>query len=249
MNFSGSLHPYLKATISGLSKPQVHAFRLRTDRDVPLSLCLLVLAGWIDTDLTDATVSVKLGYVGGDEWPLYTGYVETAFPDGSQTACILREGVRKFEFGTVEMSYHKEKADRILADILDAAGIDGRSITCPSVELPRFAVFGVSPLVAVRQLVETLGTFQDMTDTRFFFDAEGKFHFGKTSDTGKNSGPSLTLKTGSGILASQGKRIETVPLPVRHSQAITVESASKTTSGTNLRMGPGGNYLEVDCAA
>jgi hypothetical protein len=71
---------------------------------------------------------------------------------------------------------------------------------------------------------------------RFFFDAENIFHFGTGEDTGKNEGIELALETGKNIVKRGEGYVETLHLPLRHSQSLTIDGAPVETIRTDLAL-------------
>jgi hypothetical protein len=71
-------------------------------------------------------------------------------------------------------------------------------------------------------------------DLRYFFDADNVFHFGTGEDTGKNEGAEITLATGKNIVKRGEGWVETLPLPVRHSQSLTIDGTPVETIRTEL---------------
>jgi hypothetical protein len=60
------------------------------------------------------------------------------------------------------------------------------------------------------------------------------FRFGRFDDTGKNEGPAVRLETGRNIISKGDGWVEILPMPVRHSQAVTVDGAALKTIRTDL---------------
>lgn len=246
MKFDGSaaLRPIIAATLGGASAG-ISFFRLFTDRDIPLSLCELRLPGKASKDYAGSTAVVKLGYRGMSTWTAFTGWADRSFFDGRETTLVLRECPTKFTEASVSLSYRKEAASRILSDILDAGEVKTRKLTVPGVTLDRFAVEKASPFEAVQKLIGALGSYDDASELRFFFDGAGAFRFGTQGDTGKNEGEAVEFDRGAGIIKEGDGVVEVPPAPLRHSQAFKLKGASKSSFRTRLIASPARSRLEV----
>jgi hypothetical protein len=239
-----ALRPVISAKVGG-SEVGVSFFRLLTDRDIPLSLGELRMPGKASTDYADATVAVKFGFRDLATWTAFTGWADRSFFDGRETTLVLRECPKKFTEGEVSLSYRKEAASRILSDILDAGGVSTKKVTVPSVKLDRFAVEKVSPFEAVQKLIGAIGSYEDASKIRYFFDEAGAFRFGTPDDTGKNEGEAVEFDEGAGIIAQGDGVVEVPPAPLRHSQAFTLKGSSVTSFRTRLTASPARSRLEV----
>ena len=110
----------------------------------------------------------------------------------------------------------------ILQDILDAAGVGSRAITCPSVELARFSSASLPASSCLSLLVKALEE-HGHSGLRFFFDAKNVFRFGTLDDTGINEGATVALESGKNIVRKGPGWVEVLPMAIRHSQVVTVD--------------------------
>jgi hypothetical protein len=130
-------------------------------------------------------------------------------------------------------AYRKETAKGILQDTLDAAGITDSSITCPAITLARFSTDTITADMCIDLLIRAMEQ-HGAGDLRFFFDAENIFHFGTSEDTGRNEGIEIALETGKNIIRRGAGFVETLPLPLRHSQSLTIDGIPVETIRTDL---------------
>jgi len=174
-------------------------------------------------------------FIGNEKHLLFTGEIYKVADCGAYRDLILTDGFKKLCDTFISAAYRKEKAQVILQDALDSAGIDKTSITCPSVEIARFSTEKIPADRIITQLIKALEE-HGHAGLRFFFDAENKFHFGTVEDSGKNEGKAFEFVTGKNILKKGNDRIEVLPLPIRHSQKVIVDGKDRMPSRTELRL-------------
>ena len=141
-------------------------------------------------------------------------------------------------------AYRKEKAASILEDILGAAGINEKSVTCPDVELARFSTQTIPARMCIDLLIDALKE-HGAEGLVYFFDEKDVFHFGTIADTGKNEGEAETFETGKNIVSSGSGWIEVLPRPVRHSREITVNGKTLLTMRTDLTISRSSSRLTL----
>jgi hypothetical protein len=163
----------------------------------------------------------------------FTGVIYSANTHGKYRELLLADGYKKLCETDFTAAYRKEKAAAILDDILGAAGIDKKSVTCPDVEMARFSTPSVPARRCVDLLIAALREHGEEGLT-YFFDEKDIFHFGTPRDTGKNEGKAETFETGKNIVRSGSGWIEVLPLPIRHTQDITVNGRPLITARTDL---------------
>jgi hypothetical protein len=127
----------------------------------------------------------------------------------------------------------KEKAAAILDDILAAAGITEKSVTCPGVELARFSTPAVTARFCIDLLVDALKE-HGAEGLCHFFDEKDVFHFGTDADTGRNEGGAFSFEAGKNILRTGPGWTEVLPRPVRHTRNVTVDGRELETVRTDL---------------
>lgn len=219
------------------------SFRLVTDQCLPTAICELEYPSSVDfgKDGDEIVVSLKTPESSS---LLFTGQVYDAKVYGSARRLSLADGYKKLFDTTLSTAYRKEAAGVILSDILDAAGIADRNITCPDVEIPRFSHAEKTVVELLASLIETLKSF-GFSGVRYFFDAENIFRFGTIDDSAVNTGEVLSLETGKTIIEKRPGRIVTFPAAFRHSQNLEVDGMSLIATRTELVLSAHRSYLAI----
>jgi hypothetical protein len=237
-------YPVLIVSVNGSPVDRRPAmFRLMTDQAVPAVTAQLSYPAEVSSGASGDEITVSLC---SDDtiYLLFTGTIYDARRRGAYRCLSLTDGYKNLCDTEVMPAYRKEKAQAILQDILDAAGITGTNITCPDIILNRFSTERISADRCIRLLIHALSEYGE-TGIRYFFDAENIFRFGTGKDTGKNNGPVFNFKTGKHIIERGDGRIEILPLPVRHSQNITVDGAALETVRTEMTISPQSSRLTL----
>jgi hypothetical protein len=178
------------------------------------------------------TIRVSLAFE--EETACYiTGTVYKVYDEGKNRVLALTDGYQKLCDTMVTPAYRRERARRILQDTLDAAGIKDTAISCPDVEVGRFSTMNINGARCITLLIKSLEE-HGYKRLRYFFDAENVFHFGTGEDTGRNEGETVAFKSGKNIITKGDGYIEVLPLPIRHSQKITVDGIAMETIRTDL---------------
>lgn len=219
------------------------SFRLVTDQCLPTAICELEYPSSVQfgKDGDEVVVSLKTPE---KTTVLFTGQVYDAKVYGNVRKLSLADGYKKLFDTALSTAYRKEAAGVILSDILDAAGITDRQITCPDVEILRFSHAEKTAVELVASLVETLKTF-GFSGLRYFFDAENLFRFGTIDDSAVNTGEALSLETGRTIIEKRPERIMTFPAAFRHSQILEVDGVSLVATRTELVLSARRSYLAI----
>jgi hypothetical protein len=226
-------HPILNVSVNGAAiEKRPSSFSLMTDDGIASVVSFLKFPADSEIGKSGDPVKVHLS-VAGQEYLLFTGNVLAAGIHGAYRDLILTDSYSKLFKTPVTAAYRKENAKVILSDTLDIAGIEKTSITCPAVEIARFSTEKITAFLCIKLLIKTLEE-HGHTGLRFFFDAEDTFRFGTAKDTGKNEGAAYEFETGKNILKTGNGRIEVLPLPIRHSQEVTVDGVKLTISRTDL---------------
>ncbi|GHT56838.1 hypothetical protein AGMMS50268_13270 [Spirochaetia bacterium] len=226
-------HPVLEIAIGGSAvDKRPHAFSLITDQGLPSVLAKLsypqdVAAGKAHDPLT---VSLTLT---DERYLLFTGEIFSVGIHGAFRELDLTDGYKKLCDTRIINAYRKETAKVILQDALDQAGIEKTKITCPSVEIARFSTEKIPADISITLLIKTLEE-HGHAGLRFFFDDEDYFRFGTADDTGKNEGITFEFETGKNIFKKGDGWIEVLPLPIRHSQEVTVDGVKLIPFRTDL---------------
>jgi hypothetical protein len=230
-------YPILEVSVSGNSVDRrPGGFTLITDQGYPHIMAQVTYPADAGVGSAgDAIVIVLIEQEIGDEQKttLFTGAIYDVKTRGAYRAVYLTDGYKKLHDARIINAYRKESAKNILQDILGAAGIAETAVTCPAVELARFSTDRISAARSITLLIKTLEQ-RGITGLRFFFDADNIFHFGTDADTGKNEGIEIRLETGKNIIKTGDGWVETLPLPVRHSQTVILNGAAMETTRTEL---------------
>jgi hypothetical protein len=205
---------------------------LITDRGFPSIVANLRYPQETQNGKPGDPVTVHLS-LGGEKYLLFTGEIYSTGTHGAYRDFALTDGYKKLCDTGIAAAYRKETARVILKDALDAAGITKTAVTCPAVEIGRFSTEKIKADMRVKHLIKALEE-HGHRGLRFFFDAEDVFHFGTEADTGKNDGAVFAFETGKNILKKREGVIEVLPLPIRHSQAVTVDGVEMITARTDL---------------
>jgi hypothetical protein len=188
------------------------------------------------------TVSISIA---DEKHLLFTGEIYTAGIYGKYRDLVLTDGYKKLCDISIIAAYRKEKAKVILQDILDKAGIDKTAITCPAVELARFSTEKIPADQCIKQLIKAIEE-HGHKGIRFFFDAENKFRFGTADDTGKNEGTAFEFESGKNIVRkSDDGWIQVLPLPIRHSQEVSVDGSKLIPYRTDMIISGGMSRLRL----
>jgi hypothetical protein len=226
-------YPVLEVSVGGgIIDQRPSRFTLFTAQGFPAIMSKLTYPA--ETIVSAAGDTVVISLIEGEERNiLFTGEIYDAKTRGAYYELSLTDGYKKLHDTMVVNAYRKETAKGILQDVLDAAGITDTAITCPVVTLARFSTDSITADMCVNLLIRALEQ-HDIQDLRFFFDAENIFHFGTDADTGKNEGIEIILETGKNIIKRGEGFVELLPLPLRHSQALTIDGTPVETIRTEL---------------
>jgi hypothetical protein len=174
----------------------------------------------------------------------FSGTVYAESTDGAYRELFLTDGYKKLCYTDFTAAYRKEKAANILDDILGAAGITEKAVTCPDIEPARFSTQTVPARICLDLLINALVE-HGAEGLCYFFDEKDVFHFGTKADTGKNEGGSFSFETGKNIVRSGSGWIEVLPCPIRHTQEVTVNGKTMVTLGTDLTVSRGLSRLTL----
>ncbi|MDR1128202.1 MAG: hypothetical protein LBL20_02730 [Treponema sp.] len=226
-------YPVLEVAIAGAPVEKRPAFfSLVTDRGAPSVLARLSYPAGVTEGNAGESVTVSL-VSGESTMLLFTGEVYDAKVHGAYRDLALTDGYKKLCDTLFNPAYRKEQAQVIVEDALGAAGIGERKITVPPVELARFSLIS-SPVKICLDLVIKALEEHGHHGLRYFFDAENVFRFGTLEDTAMNEGDAVSLETAKSVIRTGAGWVETLPVPVRHSQDITVDGVPLKTIRTDL---------------
>jgi hypothetical protein len=226
-------YPVIEVSIGGnVADNRPAEFRLMTQAGFPSAQSWLLYPA--DSGAGTAGDDITVSLASGDKSDLYfTGMIYSANIHGQYRKLYLTDGNKKLCDTLFTAAYRKEKAANILEDILGAAGITEKSITCPGVELARFSTPERAARVCIDLLIDALKE-HGAEGLTYFFDEKDIFHFGTEADTGRNEGEAFSFETGKDILRSGSGWIEVLPRPIRHSQAIAVNGKPMLAVRTDL---------------
>jgi hypothetical protein len=237
-------YPVLDVLISGNgidNRPT--RFTLSTDQDYPSVIAKLTYPANTITASAGDQIEVSLR-ADTNKTLLFTGEIFDAKTRGALYHLSLIDGYKKLCGTQTVNAYRKETANIILQDTLDTVGITDTVITCPSVTLARFSTDRISAAMSITLLIKALEQ-HGISGLRFFFDEQNIFRFGTGADTGRNEGVEIALETGKTIIKTGEGYIETLPLPVRHTQRITVNNKQMETTRTELTISSSRSRLRL----
>ena len=235
-------HPVLQVSIGGSPvDKRPSAFRLITDKGFSAVTAQLQYPAESGVGNSGDKIMVSLSY-GEEEYLLFTGEIYNAAIRGVYRDLDLTDYYKKLCDTKIIAAYRKEMASIILQDTLDAAGITETAITCPDVEIARFSTQEIPAEKIIVDLIKALEE-HGYTGLRFFFDKKNVFHFGTSGDTGKTEGENFVFETGKNILKKGDGKIEVLPLPIRHTQDVTVDGVPLVTFRTDIHIS--GNWSRL----
>jgi hypothetical protein len=226
-------HPVIEVSIGGtVVEKRPSEFRLMTQTGFHSALSRLRYPADSGIGITGDDVAVSL-VSGGTRDLYFTGTIYSANERGTYRELGLTDSFQKLCETSFTAAYRKEKAASILDDMLGAAGITEKSLTCPDVELARFSTSAVTVRFCLDLLIDALKGHGEEGIT-YFFDEKDIFHFGKALDTGKNEGGAFSFETGKNILRTGSGWIEVLPRPIRHTQTVMVDGRELQPVRTDL---------------
>jgi hypothetical protein len=231
-------HQTLQVSIGGtIVDRRSVSFRLITQSGFPGVIARLVYPSDKETGSVGDEITVSLA--NGESTDLYfTGMVYSAKTHGARRELLLTDSYKKLCDKTFTAAYRKEKAPYILDDMLGAAEITQKSLTCPAVELARFSTKTIAIRNGIDLFIDALKE-HGIKNLAYFFDEKDVFHFGTTEDTGRNEGVIYYFETGKNILRSGSGWIEVLPCPIRHTQAVHINGKPRTTVKTDVTVSRG----------
>jgi hypothetical protein len=230
-------YPVLEVSVNGtVVDKRPSSFTLITAQGFPVIMSKLLYP--IDGLASATGDSVTVSLIEDEETSvLFTGEIYDSKPRNAYYELSLTDDYKKLHDTTVINAYRKETAKVILQDTLDAAGITATAITCPAITLFRFSTDCVKADMSINLFIRALEQHGE-SGLQFFFDSENIFRFGTIDDTGKNEGIAIVLETGKNIIKRGEGWVETLPMPVRHSQTISIDGKPMETIKTELIVSP-----------
>ena len=227
-------HPVIEVSIDGaVVEKRPSEFRLVTAEGTCTARCRLLYPA--DSEAGKPGDKITVSIVSDDKTDLYfTGIVYVATTHGGKyRELVLTDSFYNLFNNCFTAAYRKEKAANILDDILAAAEITEKSVTCPDVELARFSTDNFPARACIDLLIDALRG-HGAEGLTYFFDEKDIFHFGTREDTGRNEGNAETFESGKNILKTGLDWIEVLPRPIRHTQTVKVNGADRVTVKTDL---------------
>jgi hypothetical protein len=226
-------YPVLQIAFNGTPvEKRPSCFSLVTDRGLPSVLARLSYPAGVTEGNAGDPVTVSL-LSGETTMLLFTGEVYDAGLHGAYRDLALTDGYKKLCDTLFNPAYRKEQARVIVEDALGEAGIGERNITVPPVKLARFSMPSSPVRICFNVLIKALEE-HGCHGLRYFFDAENVFRFGTLEDTAINEGEGVNLETAKTVIRTGPGWVETLPLPVRHSQGLTIDGVPVRTIRTDL---------------
>jgi hypothetical protein len=242
--FSRIEHPVLNVEIGGGSPDRrPSSFSLITDEGFPSVLASLQFPADETKGNTGDPVAVNMA-VGDEEFLLFTGEIYAVNVSAKHRILNLTDGYKKLCDTPIIAAYRKEQASVILQDTLGSSGIGEKSVTCPPVLIHRFSTKEIPAEHIIALLIKALEE-HGHKGLRYFFDEKDTFHFGTSSDTGKNEGNVFEFETGKNIIKKGWGLIEVLPLPVRHTQKVIVDGKTLVTRRTDLKVAGNNSRLKL----
>jgi hypothetical protein len=231
-------HHILEVSMGGtLVERRAVSFRLMTQSGFHGVIARLVYPSDTETGSVDDEVTVSLTH--GERTDVYfTGTVYSADTHGAHRELLLTDSYQKLCDRTFTSAYRKEQAGYILDDMLSAAEIAEKSLTCPNVELARFSTKTIAVRNGIDLLIDALKE-HGAERLTYFFDEKDVFYFGTPTDTGKNEGAVETFETGKNMVRSGSGWIEVLPYPIRHTQAVQINGKPMITVRTDVTVSRG----------
>ena len=225
-------YPVLEITLNGaVVERRPVSFRLITFQGQPSVISQLFYPADVESGRAGDKIEIRL--VSGMERVLYfTGEVCDAHVRGAHRELLLTDSYKKL-LAPFTPAYRKEKAKIILGDILDKAGITKQKIACPDIEIARFSTNTCGMNIVLNLLIDALTSY-GFSGLRYFFDAEDTFRFGTIADSAKNEGAVPRFESGKNIIRKGQSWAQTLPVPLRHSQDVTVDGTAFVTYITDL---------------
>jgi hypothetical protein len=226
-------HPVLEVAIGGTAvDKRPSEFKLATQSGFHSVAARLLYPADSGTGKAGDEITVSLAQ-DNNSGLYFTGTVCSANTRGAYRELLLTDSYKKLCDTNFAAAYRKEKAAAILDDILGAAGITEKAVTCPGVELARFSTPAIPARMCIDLLIDALKE-HGMEGLCYFFDEKDVFHFGTGADTGRNEGGAFSFETGKNILRTGPGWIEVLPCPVRHTRNVTVDGRELETVRTDL---------------
>jgi hypothetical protein len=237
-------YPVLAVAINGaLVEKRPSYFSLVTDRGVPSVTARLAYPSDVTGGNAGDPITVSL-LSGDTSMLLFTGEIYDAGDHGAYRDLALTDGYKKLCDTLFNPAYRKEQAQVIIEDALGAAGIGEQKITVPPVELARFSLISSPVKICLDLLIKALEE-HGYHGLRYFFDAENVFRFGTLEDTAINEGDAVSLETAKTIIRTGAGWVETLPLPLRHSQDVTIDNTPMKTYRTDLLVSQDNSRLRL----
>jgi hypothetical protein len=226
-------HQYLEVSIGGqTTETRASRFRLFTQEGFHSVTARLFYPACVKDGKAGDEVTVSLA--SADKTDLYfTGTIYSANVHDKYLELLLTDSYKKLCDTAFTAAYRKEKASVIIDDVLASAGIGEKSVTCPDVELARFSTPEIPARMVLDLLIDAVKE-HGVRGLVWFFDEKDAFHFGTPDDTGKNEGETVAFETDKNILCKGNGWIETLPFPIRHSRAVTVDGREFVTVRSDL---------------
>ena len=243
-----AFRPQLKIYLGGdLSDSPPVRFAMRTDIDEPGAVAELEFSTPAPSVSLGETVAVDMVHEDSDT-RIFTGELVENVPHHHRRLFVLADGIWTLRRARFQASYRNEQDERIIRDILDAAGIDGGMIAAPGIQFPRFSTPQVPGDRALAMLSESFPGHGVTEAYRWFFDSANVFRFGTSGDA-HNGGETISLSSRTDIVGQRGDTVTILPRPIRHSMRVAVDGAEKWVTRSDLTISPKRSRLGITLGA
>lgn len=231
----------------GISESPPVRFAMRTDIDEPGTVAELEFPTPAPVVSPGVTVAVDMVHEDSDA-RIFTGELVKNVPHHHRRLFVLADDIQKLRRARFQASYGAEQDERIIRDILDAAGIDGGPIATPGIQFPRFTTPQVPGDRALAMLVESFRGYGVTEAYRWFFDSANVFRFGPSGDA-HNGGETIELSSRTDIVGRRGDTITILPRPMRHSMRVAVDGVEQWVTRSDLTVSPKRSRLVLTLGA
>ena len=240
--------PQLKIYLGGdISDSPPVRFAMRTDIDEPGAVAELEFPNPAPAVSPGETVAVDLVHDDSDI-RVFTGELVKNVPHHHRRLFVLADDIWKLRRARFQASYRNEQDERIIRDILDAAGIDGGTIAAPGIQFPRFSTPQVPGDRALAMIVESFPGHGVTQEYRWFFNSANVFRLGTSGDA-HNGGETIGLSSRADIVGQRGDTITILPRPIRHSMRVAVDGVGRWVTRSDLTISPKRSRLVLTLGA
>lgn len=209
-------------------------------KKVPVANIKIILDKSVKVNLKD-NVTVKLCDT-LNEWTIFTGWVDHFYIDNY--LIVFCKNANSFALSKqICESYTHEKIKNIVLDLLNIINITSYKVTLPDITLD-FVAYGTFCKI-LNELIEALYLYGVENEIHYFFDHNNTFRFGTINDVAIHDYSKIFNLDNTFIFHNLENGIQTIPLPIKHSQKVIYHNQEIFTTRTNLVVYPKYSYMEV----